>query len=90
MPHAAEDLIDLARYPIHEDGPAREALLARVRAQLPEFTGAGLGKWLLTEATRAAWGLGASRVWLHTCTLDGPAALGPWVEAENDRPLFVT
>ena len=36
MPHAAEHLIDLARYPIHEDGPARDALLACVRAQLAD------------------------------------------------------
>jgi GNAT superfamily N-acetyltransferase len=42
---------------------------------LPEFHGRGLGKYLLTEAVDAAWSLGASRVWLHTCTLDGPAAL---------------
>jgi GNAT superfamily N-acetyltransferase len=37
--------------------------------------GTGLGRALLTEAVRTAWTLGASRVWLHTCTLDGPAAL---------------
>lgn len=42
---------------------------------LPEFIGQGLGKHLLTVATREAWRLGASRVWLHTCTLDDPAAL---------------
>ena len=42
---------------------------------LPEFLGRGLGKHLLTEAVQQAWGLGASRVWVHTCTLDGPAAL---------------
>lgn len=42
---------------------------------LPEFVGRGWGKFLLTEAVRAAWSLGAARVWLHTCTLDHPAAL---------------
>ena len=42
---------------------------------LPEFSGKGLGKWLLVEAVERAWSLGASRVWLHTCTLDSPAAL---------------
>jgi hypothetical protein len=36
MTHAAEDLIDLSRYPIHEDGPARDALLAKVRGQLAQ------------------------------------------------------
>jgi GNAT superfamily N-acetyltransferase len=42
---------------------------------LPEFVGRGLGKFMLTEAVRTAWGMDARRVWLHTCTLDGAAAL---------------
>jgi GNAT superfamily N-acetyltransferase len=42
---------------------------------LPEFLGRGLGKHLLTCATEHAWADGANRVWLHTCTLDDPAAL---------------
>lgn len=42
---------------------------------LPEFLDRGLGKYLLSEAVAAAWALGASRVWLHTCSLDSPAAL---------------
>ena len=37
--------------------------------------GRGLGKHLLTSAARAAWAMGAERVWLHTCTLDSPSAL---------------
>jgi len=46
---------------------------------LPEFLGRGLGKYLLSQATEAAWALGPSRVWLHTCTLDDPAALPNYV-----------
>lgn len=42
---------------------------------LPGFLGRGLGKHLLTCATEEAWTDGASRVWLHTCTLDDPAAM---------------
>jgi GNAT superfamily N-acetyltransferase len=42
---------------------------------VPEAIGRGLGKLLLTRAIREAWLDGANRVWLHTCTLDGPAAL---------------
>jgi GNAT superfamily N-acetyltransferase len=42
---------------------------------LPEFIGHGYGKHLLTEAVERAWSTGARRVWLHTCSLDGPAAL---------------
>jgi GNAT superfamily N-acetyltransferase len=37
--------------------------------------GRGLGGWLVTEAARTAFAWGATRVWLHTCTLDSPAAL---------------
>ena len=39
------------------------------------FFGKGLGKHLLTVAAQAAWAFEADRVWLHTCTLDSPAAL---------------
>lgn len=42
---------------------------------LPQFVGRGLGGALLTAAIERAWQLGAARVWVHTCTLDGPAAL---------------
>ncbi len=42
---------------------------------LREYIGRGLGKALLSEAVETAWKEGARRVWLHTCTLDDPAAL---------------
>jgi GNAT superfamily N-acetyltransferase len=42
---------------------------------LDEFTGRGLGGHLLTAAVEAAWNLGTPRIWLHTNTLDHPAAL---------------
>ena len=42
---------------------------------LPRFIGLGLGGHLLTEAIRRAWDMGATRVWVHTCTLDHPNAL---------------
>lgn len=42
---------------------------------LQEYLGRGLGKFLLSDAVDRAWELGALRVWLHTCTLDDPAAL---------------
>lgn len=42
---------------------------------LKEFRGRGLGKHLLNIAVEAAWNRGANRVWVHTCTLDHPAAL---------------
>lgn len=42
-----------------------------------QFIGHGIGGWLLTTALEQAWTVagGAERVWLHTCSLDGPAAL---------------
>jgi GNAT superfamily N-acetyltransferase len=42
---------------------------------LPQFIGRGVGGILLTNAVERAWAMGATRVWVHTCTLDGPAAL---------------
>ena len=41
---------------------------------LPAFQGRGLGGALLEHALRRSFELGA-RVWVHTCTLDGPHAL---------------
>jgi len=55
----------------HDDGAVEVAYFGL----LPEFLGRGLGKYLLSRAASEAFALGASRVWLHTCTLDDPAAL---------------
>jgi len=41
----------------------------------PGALGKGLGKHLLSYAVQDAWALAPKRVWLHTCTLDHPAAL---------------
>lgn len=42
----------------------------------PEFIGKGLGRILLEDAITQAWSWsGVTRVWLHTCNLDHPAAL---------------
>lgn len=42
---------------------------------LPHALGQGLGGPLLSAAIERAWRAGASRVWVHTCDLDHPAAL---------------
>jgi GNAT superfamily N-acetyltransferase len=55
----------------HDDGAVEVAYFGL----LPEFLGRGLGKYLLFRAASEAFALGASRVWLHTCTLDNEAAL---------------
>ena len=42
---------------------------------LPAFVGRGFGGALLTGALEAAFATRPPRVWVHTCTLDHPAAL---------------
>jgi GNAT superfamily N-acetyltransferase len=39
------------------------------------FFGQGLGKWFLQWTIDKAWSYEPQRLWLHTCTLDHPAAL---------------
>ena len=49
---------------------------------MPEFIGRGLGRWLLDKAIEAAWSPpGVGRVWVHTCNLDHPRALGVYQKA---------
>ena len=40
-----------------------------------DFIGMGLGKWFLEWTIGKAWSYRPKRFWLHTCTLDHPAAL---------------
>jgi len=42
---------------------------------LRQFIGQRLGGYLLTVGTEKAWAMNARRVWVHTCSLDGPYAL---------------
>jgi GNAT superfamily N-acetyltransferase len=48
---------------------------------VPELAGKGHGRWLLAEAVQRAWREGVSRVHVHTCTLDHPAALSAYRRA---------
>jgi GNAT superfamily N-acetyltransferase len=56
---------------------------------LPAFIGRGIGTRLLDFVLRRAWELGPRRVWVHTCSLDGPAALrtyrGRGLEVYDER-----
>lgn len=67
---ALRGFFELAR---HEDGSTEIAYFGL----LPPGIGQGLGRALLTCAVDAAWRSDPKpgRVWLHTCTLDHPAAL---------------
>jgi GNAT superfamily N-acetyltransferase len=66
----------------HGDGSAEVAYFGL----LPEFVGRGWGGHLLTLATREAWAMRPVRVWLHTCTLDHPAALPNYLK-RGFRPV---
>jgi GNAT superfamily N-acetyltransferase len=48
---------------------------------VPELSGKGHGKWLLTETIKLAWREGVDRVHVHTCSLDHPAALSAYRRA---------
>lgn len=51
---------------------------------LPRFIGQRLGGYLLSVGVDHAWAQGARRVWVHTCSLDGPRALANY-EARGFR-----
>lgn len=55
-------------------------------ALVPDLAGKGHGRWLMAEALARAWTPGVGRVWLHTCTLDHPAALR-FYQREGFRPI---
>jgi len=40
-----------------------------------EFLGQGLGRWFIQWVVDRVWSYQPRRFWLHTCTLDHPAAL---------------
>lgn len=46
-----------------------------------DFIGQGLGKWFLQWTIDKAWSYHPKRFWLHTCTLDHPAALPNYTAA---------
>jgi len=59
----------------HEDGAVEIAYFGL----LPDAVGRGLGKFMLTRAVERAWERGASRVWLHTSSLDHSSALSNYL-----------
>ena len=59
----------------HDDGSVEVAYFGLAAPHI----GRGLGKFLLTRAVQEAWALGATRIWLHTCTLDHASALPNYV-----------
>ncbi len=54
---------------------------------IPELNGSGKGRWLMGEALTLAWREDITRVWVHTCTLDHPSALG-FYQAQGFVPFL--
>jgi GNAT superfamily N-acetyltransferase len=49
---------------------------------IPELNGKGHGRWLMAMALQLGWAReGMKRMWVHTCTLDGPGALGFYIKS---------
>ena len=71
---SSRGFFELAR---HDDGSVEIAYFGL----MPMGIGQGLGRALLTAAVEEAWRLTPvpPRVWLHTCTLDHPAALANYL-----------
>lgn len=55
--------------------------LIRFLALAPELAGRGHGGWLFAETLARAWTPGVTRVTVHTCSLDHPAALPAYLRA---------
>jgi ribosomal protein S18 acetylase RimI-like enzyme len=64
--------IELEAAPEQDEGPGTEIMYFGL---IPAFHGRGLGKYLLSVGVARAFDDGASRVWVNTCSLDGPYAL---------------
>lgn len=47
----------------------------------PRQLGTGAGRWLMNRAIDRAWAQPIGRFWVHTCTLDHPAALQFYVRS---------
>ena len=71
---AVEAVVGMLELDFREAGQCELAFIGLV----PELAGQGHGKWLLAEAVRRAWRDGVTRVHVHTCSLDHPAALSAY------------
>jgi GNAT superfamily N-acetyltransferase len=51
-----------------------------------KLIGSGAGRWLMNRTLELAWSHPVGRVWVHTCTLDHPAALA-FYQRSGFRPF---
>ncbi|MDX6748419.1 GNAT family N-acetyltransferase [Geminicoccaceae bacterium 1502E] len=78
-----DPLVDL--YAVEKDGRAEGILELDRRfppdielaffGVAPSLVGTGAGRWLMEQALDLAWRHAPRRFWVHTCSLDHPAAL---------------
>ena len=66
------DVVGLIELDFRQPGQCEVGFLGLV----PSYNGQGHGGWLMAQTLARAWRPVIDRVWLHTCTLDSPAALG--------------
>ena len=69
--YAGPDRESIVELDFREEGSCEIAFFGLV----PSITGRGEGRRLMAAALALAWREGIGKVWLHTCTLDHPAAL---------------
>jgi GNAT superfamily N-acetyltransferase len=74
---AVEAVVGMLELDFREPGQCELAFVGLV----PELSGQGHGRWLLGHAVRLAWREGVTRVHVHTCTLDHPAAVAAYRRA---------
>jgi GNAT superfamily N-acetyltransferase len=43
---------------------------------VPELAGQQFGRWMMAQVRMLGWRGGIDRLWVHSCTLDHPSALG--------------
>jgi GNAT superfamily N-acetyltransferase len=51
-----------------------------------DLIGSGAGRWLMNRALELIWSRPVTRVWVHTCSLDHPAALA-FYQRSGFRPF---
>jgi ribosomal protein S18 acetylase RimI-like enzyme len=74
---AVEAVVGMIELDFRQPGECELAFIGLV----PGLAGQGHGKWLLAEAVGRAWRDGITRVHVHTCSLDHPAALSAYRRA---------
>jgi len=72
---AVEAVVGMLELDFREPGQCELSFVGLV----PSLSGQGHGRWLLAEAVNRAWAReGVTRVHVHTCSLDHPAALNAY------------